>query len=269
MRNSFKVIHIRKRYLLLLAICAVVLWKFCDLAMVRWEEHNISTLSYVMANKVVVIDPGHGGIDPGKVGRGGLQEKVINLAVAKRLANIFNQSGATAMLTRETDTDLSSDGRVNLLSKKREDLARRVALANDNHADVMLSIHCNSFPEPDEHGAQVFSQPGQPESAKLAKCIQDEMTILLKNTTRVPKQVDYFVNRNSKMPSVIVEIGFISNPTEEQMLQDPAYQTKVAWSIYAGVVKYLANQSQSDESKQKADIIRTFQQNTGENIGAP
>lgn len=205
------------------------------------EKKSIEALSRVMVNRVVVVDPGHGGIDPGAKGSGGAVEKEITLAVANKLADFLRQSGAKVILTRETDTMLCDPDTSGLLAKKRQDLSRRVNMANENKADAFVSIHVNSFKSDSrQHGAQTFSQPGSEESKELSKSIQAEVTRLLKNTRRKPKEVDYFTGRKSQMPSVIVEIGFVSNQEEEKLLQDPGYQTKVAFSVYAGIVKYFA-----------------------------
>ncbi|GBF31925.1 N-acetylmuramoyl-L-alanine amidase [Desulfocucumis palustris] len=208
------------------------------------EKRSIETLSRVMVYKTVVVDPGHGGIDPGAIGQGGALEKDITLDVSKKLADILIQSGATVILTRDTDNMLYDPGTSGLLAKKRQDLSRRVNIANESKADAFISIHVNSFKsDSSQHGAQTFSQPGFEESKKLSQCIQAEMTHMLKNTKRKPKEVaGYFTNKKTEMPSVIVEIGFVSNPKEEKLLVDPGYQTKVAFSIYAGIVKYFAGQ---------------------------
>jgi N-acetylmuramoyl-L-alanine amidase len=205
------------------------------------EKKSIEALSRAMVNRVVVVDPGHGGIDPGAKGAGGAVEKEITLAVARKLADFLHQSGATVILTRDSDTMLYDPDTSGLLAKKRQDLSRRVNMANENNADAFVSIHVNSFKaDSRQHGAQTFSQPGSEESKELSKSIQAEIIRLLKNTTRKPKEVDYFTGRKSKMSSVIVEIGFVSNPEEEKLLLDPEYQTKMAFSIYAGIVKYFA-----------------------------
>lgn len=209
----------------------------------RLENRNIDALSWSVANKVIVIDPGHGGKDPGVV-EGEAVEKEITLAIAKKLAVILGQAGAVVLLTRETDEELTSPGGRKFSSWKREDLNTRISMANERNADLFLSIHVNSFrPGPGEHGAQTFSQPGSEESRKLAEVIQGELVRILGNNRRKAKQVDYYILRNAKMPAAIVEVGFITNPREGKLLQDPEYQSKVAYAIYAGIVKYFGEYS--------------------------
>jgi len=152
----------------------------------------------------------------------------------------LRQAGAEVVLTRETDHDLAGITGNYSYRSKIEDLTRRVAIANEKQADLFISIHVNSFPDPREKGAQTFSQPGSAAGKQLAKAIQQELNNHLQNSGRQDKQVDYFTNRMAKMPSTIVEIGFISNPGEESLMLNPQYQQKIAWSIYAGIARYLA-----------------------------
>ncbi len=249
MPSCIKVFRFRKRYLLLLVLAVAAAVKLYGSAQVRLEQKAVQTMAWSVSNKVIVIDPGHGGIDPGKVSVNGVEEKNINLEISKRLATILSQAGAAVILTRESDEHLSSPGSGGWSVKHREDLAQRVKIANDRRADLYISIHCNSFPDQSQHGAQVFYQPGSEESRLLAKCIQDEIIRLLKNTDRKEKAVDYYVTRNTKMPTVIVETGFITNPKEEKLLLDAAYQSKMAWSIYAGIIKYYADREEISGKK--------------------
>lgn len=249
MFTYFKVIRFRKRYIIYGLIAAVMLVKLYGVSQVRLEQKSISVMSWSVANKVIVVDPGHGGVDPGKMAENGVKEKDINLEIAKRLAVILGQAGAAVIMTRECDMHLSSSETKGWPAKHREDLAKRVKMANERQADLFISIHCNSFPDSNQHGAQVFYQPGSEDSKMLAECIQDEIIRLLGNTKRKAKGVDYYVTRNTKMPTVIVETGFITNPKEQSLLLDPAYQSKMAWSIYAGIIKYYADKAEKLEVK--------------------
>lgn len=242
--------RIKKRFILLAAAVFIILVCCVKLISLEVDKRSISALSWAMANKMVVVDPGHGGADPGAVGSGGGVEKEITLAVSMKLAEFLRQSGASVLLTRESDKMLCDPGATGFMGRKRQDLTRRVNMANENNADAFISVHVNSFvADRRQHGAQTFSQPGSEESKELSKCIQAELIRLLKNTNRKPKQVDYFTNRKTNMPSVIVEIGFVSNPGEEKMMLDPVYQTKIAFSIYAGLVKYFAEKDTGGDLK--------------------
>jgi len=208
---------------------------------VQGENYNLEAVSWKVANRVIVIDPGHGGIDPGAIGKGGTIEKKVVLEIGKKLKSLLNQAGAVAIMTRETDKDLSDPGG-SLLARKRQDLSRRVELAHKSKADIYLGIHVNSIPSSRWRGAQTFYQRGQEDAKKLAESIQRELRRVLKNTNREAKGEDFFTNRETDMTSVIVEVGFVSNPAEEKLLNNPEYQRKVAWAIYSGVAKYFSGE---------------------------
>lgn len=198
----------------------------------------VPVLSWALAGRTIVVDPGHGGIDPGAVGPGGTLEKDITLAVSLRLADELRQSGARVILTRETDTDLSTPGK-SLSSRKREDLDNRLAVAREAEADCYVSIQVNSFGTR-WTGAQTFYYPGSETGQQLAEYLQAELQRVLGNTTRQAKTLDVYILRQlhkEKIPAVLVEIGFISNAAEERLLNDPLYQSRLAYAIAAGLAK--------------------------------
>jgi len=209
-----------------------------------WAEQRglqvIKSMSWAVAGRVLVIDPGHGGEDPGKVSPSGVYEKDINLAVARKLHALFVAGGGRAILTRDSDTALSG-GESTVRERKRADLENRLELAESAGAELYVALHCNSFPQGKWYGAQTFYAPRVPGSKELAACVQQELAAHLGNTARQPKEdTASVIFQRARIPTVNVEMGFLSNPREEKLLQDPAYQDKVAWAIYAGVVKYLA-----------------------------
>ena len=253
--------RVRKRHVAALVALVFIAFYQARLYEARAACQVVEAMAWSVASRVIVVDPGHGGYDPGMVGKDGVLEKDITLAVGRSLADCLGQAGAMVLLTRETDTDLSDPATAGPAAKKREDLARRVNLANKNQADLYLSVHVNSYPSPDCRGAQTFFQPGSAGSKMAAGYIQSELARLLKNTSRKPVEVDYFITRNAAMPAVIVEIGFMTNEAEAKLLQDPDYQGKVAWAIYAGVVKCFAQMSDSaGENPEKEKVIKTFRE---------
>jgi len=233
-------LRFKKRQVLIILLLALTCVYGFQYASSCYEERYIATLSWAVANKLIVIDPGHGGEDPGVLGTTGVHEKDIVLSVSKKLAAVLREAGAEVVLTRDTDKELSDPEVRDLYTAKIQDLSRRVELANNRGADIFISIHVNSFPDPREDGAQTFYQPGSEESKKLGLAIQQELNRFLANPGREAKPVDYFANRMTKMPSTIVEIGFITNPKEEKLMLDEHYQSKVAWAVYAGIVRYFA-----------------------------
>jgi len=264
-----RAVRIKKRYLAVMVILALLSLPLSGYLEARSDRQTVAVLSRSVANKVIVVDPGHGGFDPGVVGENSVLEKDIALAIGKRLAVNLKQAGAIVLMTRESDVDLSEPGTVGLTAKKHEDLKKRVALANENKADLFVSIHVNSHPSAGPHGAQTFVQPGFPESKKAGQIIQSELSAQLKNTDRLTKEVDYYITRNTSMPAVLVETGFITNANESKLLQDPAYQGKIGWAIYAGIVKYFSAAAETGASPDKEEVIKIFKEQSPGPLGEP
>lgn len=239
--------RLKKLYIYILVLAFLLL--LIGLNSVFADTNSAPATSWVMTNRTVVIDPGHGGIDPGAVGYDGLKEKEIVLQLGKRLQKLLTHAGARVIMTRTLDTDLSTPGSGSLLKRKREDLAKRAALANDNNASIYLSIHVNSFPSSRWRGAQTFYQKDEMESKKLAECIQSELIRMMGNTTRAAKASDFYTTKHTKMAGVIVEIGFISNPAEANLLKSASYQRKLANAIYSGLIKYYTTDQNPPQKK--------------------
>lgn len=235
-----KVWRIRFNYFLLLVILALIILQGYQWAGERINQQAVATMSWAVASKVVVIDPGHGGYDPGKIGVGGTKEKDLNLAIGKKLARIMGNAGALVVMTREEDKDLVTPGEG---SRKKRDLDNRLAIVKDVDAEIYIGIQANSFGTR-WTGAQTFYNEKNEEGRKLAICIQNELKRQLRNTNRNANRISdedsYLLKNLLHIPAVFVEVGFISNAQEEKLLNDPAYQEKMAFAIYSGVVKYLA-----------------------------
>ncbi|MGB9780747.1 MAG: N-acetylmuramoyl-L-alanine amidase CwlD [Caldanaerobacter sp.] len=198
-----------------------------------WNTKNVFVFNTLpIMNKIIVIDAGHGGHDPGKPGKYGKNEDDLNLEIAQKLKELIEHTGGIVIMTREDDSLSDSS-----LSK---DLKNRVLKANQLEGDVLISIHQNSFPQPKYKGAQVFYQQNSEKGKLLAESIQEELKRTLDpNNDRMAKSSNsYYILRNAKMPAVIVECGFMSNPEEERLLNDPNYQYKIAWAIYKGIINY-------------------------------
>ncbi len=189
--------------------------------------------------KVIAIDPGHGGPDPGAT-RGTLLEKDIVLDLGFRLRQLLGNAGAVTFMTRESDGDLADENPALPGGRKRRDILRRVELINEWQPDAALSLHVNAIGSSRWRGAQVFYPPDDPESERLAKAIQNSLTRVLQNTNRVAKVGDYRVLNDSRCPVVLVEVGFISNPEEAALLANENYRQKIVWAIYLGLQDWLA-----------------------------
>jgi len=196
---------------------------------------------------VVVIDVGHGGSDPGKVGVDGCLEKDINLQIALRLREYLEQSDVNVVMTREEDVALDDGG---YGSKKMADMRRRCEIVEENKADFVVSIHQNSYHEEYVSGGQVFYYAESKEGRRLAEILQSRFTYVLgEENRRLAKANDsYYLLRNVKCPIVIVECGFLSNWREAALLQQEDYQDRMAWTIHMGVMEYLNTYKIKDSS---------------------
>lgn len=185
---------------------------------------------------VVVIDAGHGGNDPGKIGVDGCKEKDVNLQIALCLKAQLQARGVTVILTRDADACLATDGATN---KKTSDMHNRVSIINQAGADYMISIHQNSYPEPSISGPQVFFYSSSEQSKQLATGIQEQLIQSLKPEKKreIKPGDELYILKNSACPAVIVECGFLSNPAECESLQQPAYQQAVAVAIARAVMR--------------------------------
>ncbi len=197
-----------------------------------------------LSGKIIAIDAGHGGVDGGAESADGLMEKNINLNVSLYLRDYLQQAGALVVMTREVDKDLAAKDTKGLSRRKTEDLLNRVRFIKQKNADFLVSIHLNSIPSSRWHGAQTFFYPGNAEgeeSKRLATLIQSEIKSSLGNTDRMANTVNsLYLLKTSNIPSTLVELGFLSNPTEAALLHDANYQKKMASAIYRGILRYSA-----------------------------
>ncbi len=202
-------------------------------------ERILSTLNRTGAGTkaTVVLDAGHGGFDPGKVGTAGTLEKDINLAIAQKVQKQLEDSGYTVIMTREADEALCTG---NEKSRKLTDMKNRVQRIEEAQPSIAVSIHQNSY-SAGTKGAQVFYYSTSEEGKRLANVMQETLKELLADgNRRVEKPNDsYYMLRKVTCPLVIVECGFLSNPDEEALLCDENYQGKMAAAICEGIESYL------------------------------
>lgn len=189
-------------------------------------------------NPVIVVDPGHGGIDPGKVGINGAYEKDVNLAIAIYLKEALEKKKCQVIMTRESDEGLYQPSDSN---KKIADLRKRVEVMNQDSVDLIISIHQNSFSEASSRGAQVFYHTGSSSGENFAKILQAQLISCLDSTNhrQAKGNADYYLLKNTKKTAVIVECGFLSNSEEAGKLCDKTYQRQLAWAIAQGTMQYL------------------------------
>lgn len=182
--------------------------------------------------KTVVIDAGHGGADGGVVGVSTkAKESDINLSIARSLKHFLKSHGYTVVMTRSTTDGLYG---MTTKNKKLKDMQERKKIIEEANADLVVSVHCNSYPRADATGAQVFYAPGSEDGKQKADLMQSVLRDSL-NTSRVAASGDYFILQCSATPSLLVECGFLTTPSEEKMLVSSSYQEKVAYAIFTGV----------------------------------
>ena len=204
-----------------------------------WKLWNLP-----LSGKIILVDPGHGGPDGG-AGDSDALEKDISLAVSTKLREYLQEQGALVIMTREKDIDLADDGTKGYSRRKVEDLKKRLEMINNQDIDFFVSVHLNSIPSPRWSGAQTFYAPQFEENERAAKFIQDELIINLENTTRKAKPINnIYILDKAKKPGVLVEVGFLSNPTEKENLKKDDYQEQLAASIYRGIMRYYTNEKE-------------------------
>ena len=199
---------------------------------------NISIISYVkgenldLIGKVIYIDPGHGGIDPGATYKD-IYEKDINLSIALKLKKELENNGAIVYLTRYDDIDLS----ISTYNHKKSDLNNRVRAINNSNADLFISIHLNSYGT-SWHGVQIFYDDNNSTNEVLASIMDKNIKNLNGNRT-YKKKNNLYLLKNIKIPGILVEVGFLSNENERYLLTNSKYQEKVSKSLCNGIKEYL------------------------------
>ena len=184
---------------------------------------------------VIVIDAGHGGMDSGAVGVDGTEEKDLNLAVARILADDFRLAGYTVIETR-TDDRMLGDGEKG--QRKRADLEARLQLADEAAERVFVSIHMNTYPTASCRGLQVWYSGNNAASKGYAEAVQTGIRAALQpDNTREIKQATsaIYILKNAQNPAILIECGFLTNPDECRKLCDEAYQKELALTIFSAL----------------------------------
>lgn len=203
-----------------------------------YGNDELVTMSVNLSNCCVVVDGGHGGADPGKVGLDGVLEKDVNLAIAMKLKKQLEDSQIKVVMTRESDDALCLDEDKN---KKKADLNNRCDIINNSGADMVICIHQNSYPSPKVSGAQVFYYKKSEEGKKIATFVQKAIKENLGSDRQIKSDVSYYMLLHNDVPTIIVECGFLSNADEAKKLATEEYQEEVAKTLKLGIVDYLMN----------------------------
>ena len=234
-----KVYYVNKRWLFFIWIILGLIIIAFYIIKIR-DNKAYPTFASPIHGTTIVIDAGHGGIDPGAVSKNGTCEDEINLKIAKKLQVYIEKEGAKAVMTRKTDKGLYEEDFTG--SRKRQDMQRRVEIIKEANPDLVISIHLNQFGQSQYFGAQTFYKANSEESEVLAKSIQEQLIRVLDkdNKREIKPSDDFMILKAVDSPSVLVECGFLSNPQEEHLLKTDDYQERIAWAIYCGIISYLS-----------------------------
>ena len=233
--------------------CGLSCWSFSGMSLYEIGRHEQPVSAEEgIGRPLIVIDPGHGGMDGGASSPEGVQEKDINLSIAQKLAEEARAWGAEVLLTRESDVGLYTDDGKSIRQKKREDLLARKKIIEESGAALAISIHLNSFPQDASvYGAQVFYpweeaartdvRSGEHSSRDFAESVQKslENNISDGRERKAMAKNDILIFDNVKAKIILIECGFLSNPKESQLLQTPEYQQQLSNAIWEGVNEIL------------------------------
>lgn len=194
-----------------------------------------STKKVPKTTYTLVIDAGHGGRDDGCSGASGSKESEINLKIAKALEKYLKTLGLNVVMTRQDGNGLYDANADNF---KLSDMSKRLEIIENANADMVISIHQNSYADKSLKGAQVFYQDEDESSQGFAESIQSQLINQLDDARTEIIDGDYYLLKECRRPAVIVECGYLTNVEEEIKLNTDGYQSKVAYAIMCGVVKY-------------------------------
>jgi N-acetylmuramoyl-L-alanine amidase len=226
----------KKKIELLMGLCILL----CAFVLARKSAVFVQSERAGSAPLCIVVDAGHGGDDPGKIGINDALEKDINLQIALKLQKLLEQNNIKVVMTRDTDQGLYSDGATN---KKAEDMQTRCKIIEDSDALFTVSIHQNSYTSPEIQGAQVFYYGQSETGKKLAETLQSALIEQVNpdNHREAKANESYYLLKKTPTPTVIVECGFLSNPAEAELLLQEEYQDKLVNAIYSGIETYLGS----------------------------
>ncbi len=217
------------KYKLLIIICFFLLT--LTLPKVTATVKNLNLIG-----KVIVLDAGHGGKDDGAV-NSKIIERDLNLILVKKLEKELVSQGAIVYLTREDENDLSTT----TVNRKRSDLYNRAKYIDKISPDMYISIHLNSSSSPSWRGLQIFYTSKNEKNKLIAETITNHLKEKMSNIREIKKDNTYYMYKHISSPGILIEAGFISNPSDNYLLRNEEYQDKLIISISEGIEKYLKN----------------------------
>ena len=239
-----------KRIMLMIIFVFLSFAVYGIINVIKMQDKAITTNAIPITNKIVVVDAGHGKPDEGATGFNGTTEQAINLEIALKLQKLIEQSGGKAILTRSDENGIYSSNVSGIRNSKISDTKNRVDIGNNSGADIFVSIHLNKFPASEKYnGWQSFYQKNSERSKKLARSVQDNLNknIEKENKREIMPISNIYIMDNVKIPSVIVECGFLSNREECSALKTEEYQNKIVWGIFTGLQEYFLKEGETNE----------------------
>lgn len=232
-----------KKWWIVLGTCLVL--GLSVLGMRQVQQVQIVSAQTLHQHPVIIIDPGHGGMDGGAQANG-VTEKDVNLAVSLTLRDLLSQQGFHVIMTREDDRSIHEEGLTQISRQKRSDMYQRLKIIEDHPEAIFISVHQNKFEQSSSRGAQIFYSQNDPQSKVLAQKLQDSFQHNLQpdNTRQIkPAENNLFLLYEAQIPAVMAECGFLSNPEEAHNLSTEQYQQQTAFTIYCGLMDYLQDES--------------------------
>lgn len=217
------------KYKLLIIICFFLLT--LTLPKVTATVKNLNLIG-----KVIVLDAGHGGKDDGAV-NSKIIERDLNLVLVKKLEKELVSQGATVYLTREDENDLSTT----TVNRKRNDLYNRAKYIDKISPDMYISLHLNSSTSPSWRGLQIFYTSKNEKNKLIAETITNHLKEKMSNIREIKKDNTYYMYKHISSPGILIEAGFISNPSDNYLLRNEEYQDKLIILISEGIEKYFKN----------------------------
>ena len=213
----------------------IYVFLFLTIGILCFNYTYASNNSLPLLGKIIYIDPGHGGLDPGALYKT-INEKDINLEISKKIEESLTRQGAIVYMTRYGDYDLSAN---NTINRKRSDLSRRSNIINRSNCDLYLSIHLNAETSSTWRGGQMFYDDINTKNKQIAEIFQKLFKEKLNSNREYKKVNDLYLQKRVKVPGILIEVGFLSNPNDRYLLKQDSYQSKVADVITEGVIEYL------------------------------
>ncbi len=227
-----------KKELLLIALL-IFLGISCG-AVLRYSYSSATFRADRVSTKTVIVDAGHGMPDGGAVGAGGTIEQEINLEISKKTKEVLEGKGYRVIMTRDTEESLAKSEESTIRKMKIDDMKKRLDIMKNSDADLFISIHMNSYPDSSVNGLRLFYSGNHAEIKPLAEAIQKDISDITSAKAYAIKTADkdLFLMKNPPVPAILIECGFLTNPTEEKKLNDEEYQKKLSWAIADAIDAY-------------------------------